>query len=215
MHRSYWRHLRGIFSFVHSRTINKTYSECGQVLQHIWFQPLFKGITYCGSSSRNIHGICHTLQLWWLPTINTEIAAEENQHYSPAWANSTAMHVTAVTAAELWSRSESAREWEHKTLTPSLGRPESLLSLALMSQAKRYIVLCYYRPVLWIMPSASCCDKRYPPGKDSKHYGRGGMRATSHTFTFTAPLQCSCNVPLTMESWELIHSCIRTVSTGK
>ena len=183
-----------------------------QVPRRIWFQPLFKGITYCGSSSRNGHGICRTLQLWWSPTINTEIAAEEYQHYSPAWVNSIAIQVTAVhLAAKLWSRSESEREWEHKTSMPSLGWPESLLSLALVSQAKQCIVLCYYRPILWIMPSASCCDKRYPPGKDSKHYGRGGTSATSRTFTCTAPFQCSCNVPLTTESWELMHSCIITM----
>lgn len=193
-----------------------------QVLQCISFQPLFKGITYCGSSSRNVHGICRILQLWRLPIINTEIAAEERQHFSTAWVNSIAIQVTAVhLAAELRSRNQSAREWEHKTSMPSLGWPESLLSLAVMSQAKQCIALCYYRPILWIMSSASCCDNRYPPGKNSKCYGRGGMSATSRTFTCTAPFQCSCNVPPTRESWELMHSCIitvvleRTLSTGK
>jgi len=141
-----------------------------QVLQHIWFQALSKGFTYCGNSSRNVHGIRRTLQLWWLPTINTEITAEEYQHSSPAWINSTAIQVTALhLAAELWSRSESGREWEHETSMPSLGWHESLLSLALTSQAKQCIVLRYYRPVLLIIPSASSCDKRCPPEKDSKH----------------------------------------------
>lgn len=189
---------------------------------HLISAPLFKGMTYCDRSSRNVHSICRTLQLWWLPTINTKTAAEEYQHYSPAWVNSVAIQVTAVhLAAELCSRSKSAREWEHKTSMLSLGWPESLLSLALMSQAKQCIVQCYYRPVLLTMPSASCCDKRYPPGKDSKDHGRGRMSATTCAFTCTASFQWSCNAPLTTESWELTHSCIiamllqRTLSIGK